>query len=77
MTWRTEEGLTHSGVNSIVQTRDGYLWIGTYVGLARFDGVRFVHFSTANLPQLGPDRPRPTTATDPDFIRLANALPDP
>lgn len=35
-TWRTEDGLPHSGVNSIVQTRDGYLWIGTYVG----DGQR-------------------------------------
>lgn len=54
--WRTEDGLPHSGVNCLLQTRDGYLWIGTYVGVVRFDGVRFVHFSTANLPQLGPGR---------------------
>lgn len=54
--WRTEDGLPHSSVNSIVQSRDGYLWIGTYVGVVRFDGARFVHFSTANLPQLGPGR---------------------
>src|ERR1051326_3861547 len=55
-TWRTEEGLPHSSINSITQTRDGYLWLGTYVGVVRFDGVRFVHYSTANLPQLGPGR---------------------
>ena len=54
--WRTEDGLPHSSVNSLVQTRDGYLWIGTYVGVVRFDGARFVHFSTANLPQLGSGR---------------------
>ncbi|HEX5219321.1 MAG TPA: two-component regulator propeller domain-containing protein [Verrucomicrobiae bacterium] len=54
--WRTEDGLPHSSVNSLVQAKDGYLWIGTYVGVARFDGTRFVHFSTASLPQLGPGR---------------------
>lgn len=54
--WRTEDGFPHSSVNSLAQTRDGYLWIGTYVGLVRFDGARFVHFSAANLPQLGPGR---------------------
>src|SRR5688572_28898602 len=54
--WRTEDGLPHSSVNCIVQSRDGYLWIGTFVGVVRFDGVRFVHFSTASMPQLGPGR---------------------
>jgi ligand-binding sensor domain-containing protein/signal transduction histidine kinase len=42
--WRTEAGLPHNTVNGIVQTSDGYLWIGTRDGLARFDGVRFVAF---------------------------------
>ena len=54
--WRTEEGLPHSIVNSIVQTRDGYLWIATYVGLARFDGVRFVHYWGSDMPELGNGR---------------------
>ena len=40
--WRGESGLPSSSVTSIAQTPDGYLWIGTYNGLARFDGVRFV-----------------------------------
>ena len=40
--WDTEHNLPSSTVTSIEQTSDGYLWIGTYNGLARFDGTRFV-----------------------------------
>ncbi|HEU5069975.1 MAG TPA: two-component regulator propeller domain-containing protein [Verrucomicrobiae bacterium] len=50
--WTTEDGLPNSSVTGIVQTPDGYLWIGTYNGLARFDGVRFVTFDPENTPQL-------------------------
>jgi len=39
--WDTREGLPQNTVNVILQTRDGYLWLGTRDGLARFDGVRF------------------------------------
>ena len=42
--WGTEAGLPQNTVSAIVQTRDGYLWIGTRDGLARFDGVRFTTF---------------------------------
>ena len=40
-TWRTDNGLPDNTINAILQTRDGYLWLGTAGGLARFDGVRF------------------------------------
>jgi ligand-binding sensor domain-containing protein len=40
-----DDGLPRSGVNAVVQTRDGYLWIGTFGGLARFDGLTFKIFS--------------------------------
>lgn len=40
--FQTDEGLPQNTVQAIHQTRDGYLWIGTQKGLARFDGVRFV-----------------------------------
>jgi ligand-binding sensor domain-containing protein len=50
--WDTENGLPGSTVTAIAQTPDGYLWIGTYDGLARFDGVRFVTFDPANTPEL-------------------------
>lgn len=36
-----EDGLPHTIVQAVAQTRDGYLWVGTREGLARFDGVRF------------------------------------
>ena len=42
--WGTEAGLPQNTVNAIVQTRDGYLWLATRDGLARFDGVRFTVF---------------------------------
>ena len=40
---------------AILQTRDGYLWIGTYKGLSRFDGVRSITFDVANTPALSID----------------------
>jgi diguanylate cyclase (GGDEF)-like protein len=40
-TWTPEDGLPQSSVTAIAQTPDGYLWLGTQVGLVRFDGVRF------------------------------------
>ena len=39
--WTTAEGLPQNSVTSIVQTPDGYLWLGTFGGLARFDGSTF------------------------------------
>lgn len=39
--WTTEDGLPQNSVNAIVQTSDGYLWLGTFGGLVRFDGTRF------------------------------------
>ena len=35
-----------------MQTHDGYLWVGTYSGLARFDGVHFTVFDENNTPEL-------------------------
>jgi signal transduction histidine kinase/ligand-binding sensor domain-containing protein len=55
-TWRTEAGLPDNAVTAVVQTRDGYLWLATYGGLARFDGVNFTVFNTANTPELQSDR---------------------
>ncbi len=46
--WRTEDGLPQNRIQAITQTADGYLWIGTFEGLARFDGVRFVVFDRSN-----------------------------
>jgi signal transduction histidine kinase/ligand-binding sensor domain-containing protein len=39
--WQTQQGLPQGTLYSIVQTHDGYLWLGSQTGLIRFDGVRF------------------------------------
>jgi len=54
--WKTEDGLPDNAVTAAVQTRDGYLWLGTYGGLARFDGVNFTVFNSAGTPGLQSDR---------------------
>ena len=43
-TWDSSDGLPQSRIRAIVQTRDGYLWLGTANGLVRFDGVNFTTF---------------------------------
>ncbi|MEO7718902.1 MAG: diguanylate cyclase [Capsulimonas sp.] len=50
--WRTSNGLPQDKVNAILQSRDGYLWLATQDGLARFDGDRFTTFDTHNTPGL-------------------------
>ena len=39
-------GLPTDEANAVLQTRDGYLWVGSYGGLLRFDGSEFHNFST-------------------------------
>jgi len=46
--WQIPEGLPQATVQSIARTPDGYLWLGTEEGLARFDGVRFTVFDNNN-----------------------------
>ena len=53
--WRTDSGLPQNTVHSILQTRDGYLWLGTDGGLVRFDGIDFVTFDAENTPQFKSD----------------------
>ncbi|HQU90871.1 MAG TPA: two-component regulator propeller domain-containing protein [Pyrinomonadaceae bacterium] len=48
--WTADDGLPQNSVYSIIQTRDGYLWLATVDGLARFDGVRFSVFNKSNSP---------------------------
>ncbi len=50
--WQVKDGLPQNQVREITQTRDGYIWIATNDGLARFDGIRFVVFNLENTPAL-------------------------
>jgi ligand-binding sensor domain-containing protein/signal transduction histidine kinase len=47
-----EEGLPDGEITAIAQTPDGYLWVGTPKGLARFDGTRFRVYQPRNTPEL-------------------------
>jgi len=49
------EKLPSRAVISVLQTRDGYLWLGTFRGLVRFDGIHFTLFNQSNTPGLGND----------------------
>ena len=46
--WTADDGLPQNSVYGIVQTGDGYLWLATVDGLARFDGARFTIFNKSN-----------------------------
>lgn len=62
--WTTEQGLCNSSVTALAQTPDGYLWVGTYNGLARFDGSRFLTFDPFNSPGLRHARIRKLSLDD-------------
>jgi signal transduction histidine kinase/ligand-binding sensor domain-containing protein len=47
--WQTEDGLPDNSVNGVAQTADGYLWVGTPSGLARFDGLQFENIPLTNV----------------------------
>ncbi|HQU83701.1 MAG TPA: two-component regulator propeller domain-containing protein [Pyrinomonadaceae bacterium] len=54
--WTTENGLPQNSISAMTQTPEGFLWLGTFGGLARFDGVRFKVFTTANTPEIKNNR---------------------
>jgi ligand-binding sensor domain-containing protein/signal transduction histidine kinase len=53
--WTSDSGLPQNSITTILQSRDGYIWLGTQEGLVRFDGVRFAVFDTRNTKELSDD----------------------
>ncbi len=51
-TWDNEDGLPQNTINTVIRTRDGYLWLGTEEGLVRFDGLRFEVYDKRKVEQL-------------------------
>ena len=54
--WQSPQGLPPATIRSIIQSKDGYLWLGTDRGLVRFDGVRFTVLPDLTLG--GSEEPR-------------------
>jgi signal transduction histidine kinase/streptogramin lyase len=54
--WRVQDGAFRGAPAVITQTKDGYLWIGTDLGLVRFDGVRFVSWNPPSGEKLADPR---------------------
>jgi signal transduction histidine kinase/ligand-binding sensor domain-containing protein len=54
--WTTDTGLPQNSINDIKQTRDGYIWLTTFDGLVRFDGVRFTVFDKGNTKGINSNR---------------------
>jgi ligand-binding sensor domain-containing protein len=50
--WAMENGLPQNTVQALVQTKDGFLWLGTEAGLVRFDGVEFQTYDRNSVPAL-------------------------
>ena len=63
--WAVKDGLPHPSVRWLAQTPDRLLWVGTALGLARFDGARFKVFDPTSTPALGDARIK-TLCVDPD-----------
>lgn len=49
--WSAIDGLPTATVTALAQTHDGFLWVGTPAGVARFDGSRFITFGREQFPQ--------------------------
>jgi signal transduction histidine kinase/streptogramin lyase len=54
--WTAEHGLPQNVIRGIYQTSDGYLWLATLNGAARFDGAQFTVFDKNNTPGIGSNR---------------------
>lgn len=50
--WLSDDGIPQNTVHAVIQTKEGYIWIGTEEGLARFDGNKFTVFDSKNHPDL-------------------------
>jgi len=54
--WTTKNGLPINHVNQIYQTPDGFIWLATFTGLVRFDGVTFKEYNSGNTSSLPSNR---------------------
>ncbi len=54
--FKVQDGLPINSIKYISHHTDGFLYLATYDGLVRFDGVRFITFNTFNTPEIKSNR---------------------
>ncbi len=54
--WNNQNGMPFNSVQEIMQTSQGYILLGAYEGLLRFDGVKFTLFNKSQMPFLRSNR---------------------
>lgn len=54
--WGIENGLPVNNVKRLLQSEQGYIWMATFDGLVRFDGIRFEVYQSENYPELPSNR---------------------
>jgi len=54
--WTVNDGLPVNTINDVAQDTQGYIWLATFDGVVRFDGVRFTVYNTAGNPELPSNR---------------------
>lgn len=69
--WSVRDGLPQDSVTALALDRDGCLWVGTYAGLARFDGARFERFGVQNTEALCSNRVTALEATPAGDVWIA------
>ncbi len=69
--WQSEDGLPHQLVNSVLQDRQGYLWLATETALVRFDGVQFKEYSSPLIRNEKSSRIRTLVQEDASTLLIA------
>jgi signal transduction histidine kinase/ligand-binding sensor domain-containing protein len=54
--WTVEDGLPGNSINRVIQDDDGFIWLTSYYGLIRFDGMRFHVLDHSTTPQIRNNR---------------------
>src|SRR5262245_41450052 len=72
--WRTRDGACDGMPVVVTQTADGYLWIGTNLGLIRFDGVHFTVWSPPSGQRLFDPRIFSILATRDDSLWIGTGF---
>ncbi|MBL0711714.1 MAG: diguanylate cyclase [Colwellia sp.] len=72
-TWDTRDGLPHNGINALAQTTDGYIWVATWEGFARFNGREFKLFTRGSKAGLPDSAVKSLTTLDTGELIVAGA----